>query len=78
MVDDRQESLAVCRYGNFDGLYIFVLKISLDDSGLKMLVIEPKTDNEITTNRLADRYLSIKCQDVKCLAMILEDQQPEH
>ena len=37
-----------------------------------------ETDNEITTNRLADSYLSIKCQDVKCLAMILEDQQPEH
>ena len=37
-----------------------------------------ETDKEITTNRLADRYLSIKCQDVKCLAMILEDQQPEH
>ena len=37
-----------------------------------------ETDNKITTNRLADSYLSIKCQDVKCLAMILEDQQPEH
>ena len=37
-----------------------------------------ETDNEMTTNRLANNYLGVKCQDVKCLAMILEDQQPEH
>ena len=25
-----------------------------------------------------DNCQGVKCQDVKCLAMILEDQQPEH
>ena len=37
-----------------------------------------ETDNEMTTNRLVNHYLGVKSQDVKCLAMILEDQQPEH